>query len=312
MSAGPRARGTHNTRGILLMVFAMFGFAFVDAQTKILSQDLPVLQVTWARQFGMLVPVAVILWPRHGRRVFRTRHLGLQVLRGAMAVGSAFLFIAAVKFVPLADAVALTFVFPLIVTALSGVVLREHAGPRRWLAVFIGFAATMIIIRPGTGVLHPAAFLALGAAALFAARQLIARVISDTDDTATTFTYSAITGAVILTAAVPFVWVTPPTWPQAAMLAGLGLWAAAAEFAVIKAFESAPGAVVAPFHYTMIIWATAYGFLWFGDLPDQWTLIGTLILIASGLYALYRERPGEFRPNPPKQPSTPPPPPSSN
>lgn len=286
-----RARGTHNTRAILLMLFAVFAFALIDVQAKFLSQHLPVMQIAWARHLGMLAVIALIFWPRHGRQVFRTRHPALQVLRGVFVVTATILFLIAIKFVPLADAVALTFIGPLLVTALSSVFMKEHAGLRRWLAVLAGFAATMIIIRPGAGVFHPAAFLALGAASMFAGYQLLGRVTSTADNAATTLTYTALVGAAVLTAVVPFVWQTPATLTHAAMLAGLGLWAAVAEFAIVKAFEVATGPTIAPFQYTMIIWATFYGFVFFGDLPDFWTLIGTAILVASGLYAFYRETP---------------------
>ena len=286
-----RARGTNNARGILLMLVAFFMFPFLDAQSKYLSQHLPVLQIAWARSFGLLVVVAVVFWPRHGRAVLRSSRPGLQLLRGLMVVLSTILFLTALRFVPLAEVVAMSFVAPLVVTALSGVLLKERAGARRWIAVFVGFAATMIIIRPGLGVMHPAAFLVLGATSLFALYQIMARFLSDTDDASTTLSYTAIAGAVILSLVVPFVWVWPASPLDAAMLAGLGLWAAAAEFAVIKAFEAAPGPVVAPFQYTSIVWATFYGFVLFADLPDAWTLVGAAVLIASGLYSFHREAP---------------------
>ena len=162
-----RARGTNNARGILLMIVAIFMFSFLDAQAKYLSQHLPVLQIAWARNFGLLIVVAVVFWPRHGRAVLRSSRPGLQLLRGIMVVLASVLFLIALSLVPLADVVAVSFVAPLVVTAMSSVILKERAGARRWIAVLVGFAATMIIIRPGLGVLHPAAFLALGSASLF-------------------------------------------------------------------------------------------------------------------------------------------------
>ncbi len=286
-----RARGMNNGRGILLMLTAVFMFSLLDAQAKLLSQSLPVMQITWARHFGLLVVVALVVWPRHGRRALRSSRPGLQILRGLMVLGSSVLFLVAISFVPLADAVSVTFVAPLLVTGLSGLLLKERAGRRRWIVVIIGLAATLIIIRPGLGVLHPAAFLVLGAASMFALYQIMTRIMSDTDDAATTLSYTAIVGAVIMTAIVPFVWVWPASGRELAMLAGLGVWAAGAEFAVIKAFETAPGAVVAPFQYSMIVWATFYGFTLFGELPDGWTLLGAAILIATGLYSYYRDAP---------------------
>ena len=278
-----------STRGILMMILAFFMFSLVDAQAKYLSQHLPVLQIAWARFFGILVVVAVIFWPRHGRAVLRSGSPRLQLFRGALVVCSTVLFLIAIKFVPLADAVAVSFVAPMVVTALSSLLLKERAGARRWIAVLIGFAATIIIIRPGLGVLHPAAFLVIGAASCFGLYQIMVRFLSDTDDASTTLSYTAITGAVILTVVLPFVWVWPASVLEAAIFASIGLWAAVAEFAVIKAFEAAPGSVVAPFQYTMIIWATIYGFLLFGDLPDGWTIVGAAILVATGIYSFHRE-----------------------
>ncbi len=277
--------------GIVMMITAMFMFSLLDAQAKYLSQSLHVLQIAWARHFGLLIVVAVVFWPRHGRAVLRTTRPGLQLLRGVMVVSSTVLFLIAIKFVPLAEAVAVSFVAPFVVAALGGLLLKEQAGIRRWVAVLMGFAGTMIVIRPGFGVLHPAAFLVLGAASLFAGYQILARFMSDADNAGTTLSYTAIAGAAVLTLVVPFVWVWPATPLEAAMLAGLGLWGAAAEFAVIKAFEAAPGAVVAPFQYTMIIWATFYGFIVFADIPDVWTIVGAAVLIATGLYSFYQERP---------------------
>ena len=286
-----RTPGTHPVRGILFLLFAVFSFAVVDVQAKFLSQHLPLMQIAWARHAGMLAAIAVVFWPRYGRAVFRSARPVLQLLRGAMVAASTILFLAAIKFVPLADAVALTFVAPLLVIVFSGIFLGERAGPRHVVIVVVGFAATMIIIRPGAGVFHPAAFLAVAAASMFAGYQLIGRAMRTADTAATTLSYTAVVGAALFTAVVPFVWVAPSTWAQVAMLAGLGLGAAIAEFAVVKAYEAAAGPTIAPFQYTMIIWATLYGFLFFGDLPDHWTLTGAAILIATGLYTLYRETP---------------------
>ena len=285
----PIVRGHDYRRGILYMAAAAFLFSVVDAQAKYLSAELPVLQIAWARQFGMLVGVVLVMWPRAGFGVLRTRRLGLQLLRGALVLLSSTLFIVAISYVPLADAVAVSFVAPFLVTIVSAVVLKEAVGVRRWLAVAVGFAGAMVVIRPGLGALHPAAFLVVGAAAGFALYQTIARLISDTEDARTTLSYTALVGAGLLSAVVPFQWAWPSTPLDAAVLAGLGLWAGLAEYMVLKAFVTAPGAVVAPLQYTMLVWGTLSGYLLFADLPDLWTLIGAAILIATGLYTYHRE-----------------------
>ena len=285
----PFVRGDDRRRGIAFMALAMFLFAFVDAQAKYLSEHLPVLQIAWALHFGMFVAVAVVIWPRTGLAILRTRRPKLQLLRGALVVLSSVLFLIAISFVPLADAVAVSFVAPLFITVLSALILREAVGLRRWLAVGVGFAGAVIVARPGLGVIHPAAFLVVCAALAFALYQVLARMISDTEDVRTTLSYTVIVGAVILTVLLPFNWVWPVGPLDALILASLGLWAAGAEYAVLKAFVVAPGAAVAPLQYTLLVWSTLYGFLLFADLPDALTLIGAAVLIATGLYTYHRE-----------------------
>jgi len=196
------------------MAGGMFLFAAVDTIAKFLTETLHPLQIVWSRQTGLLLGILVILAFR-GFSILRTQHLGLQIARGAMAVGSASIFIYAVSFVPLVDAIAVTFVAPFMVTLIAALVLREPVGIRRWTAVAIGFVGVLIVTRPGLGVVHPAVLL-------------------------------------ILIAAV-------------------------AEILVIKALDVADAVVLAPVHYSIIIWATFYGFMVFDQLPDM------------GMYTLYRE-----------------------
>ncbi|MGF1626020.1 MAG: DMT family transporter [Alphaproteobacteria bacterium] len=282
-------RRSESGRGIAYMLLAMFLMAAVDAQAKYLSQSLPVLQVAWFRQLGLFLGVLGII-AVHGVGVLATRRPALHALRGTLAVGSSILFIVAITYVPLVDAVAVSFVAPLVVTVLGALVLREPVGIRRWLAVIVGFAGAMIVLRPGLGVVHPAALLVLAAAVLFAARQVLSRVLSDTEGILTTLAYTAITGTALLTLSLPFVWQTPQTWTQIALLASMGALAGIGELFVIKALEVAQAVVVAPVQYTMLLWSTGYGYLLFADLPDLWTLVGSLVVVASGIYTFQRER----------------------
>ncbi len=153
------------------MAGGMFLFAAVDTHAKFLTETLHPLQIVWFRQLGLLLGILVVLAFR-GVTILRTQHLGLQITRGAMAVGSASIFIFAVSFVPLVDAIAVTFVAPFMVTLIGAVVLREPVGIRRWTAVALGFVGVLIVTRPGLGVVHPAVLLILVAALLFAIRQM--------------------------------------------------------------------------------------------------------------------------------------------
>ena len=271
------------------MAAGMFLFSAVDTQAKFLTATLHPIQIVWSRQLGLLIGVLILLALR-GVVILHTRHPGLQILRGGLAASSATLFIVAVSFVPLADAVAVSFVAPFIVTVLGALMLREPVGIRRWAAVTIGFLGTMIVIRPGLGVIHPAVVLVLLAATLFALRQILSRVLSSSDRTVTTLAYTALVGSLILTVPLPFVWQWPTSPVQVALLVGIAIMAALAELLVIKALEVAQAVVVAPVQYTLLIWGTMYGYLVFSQLPDLWTWIGGLIIVATGFYTLQRER----------------------
>lgn len=285
----PAPRKLDNMRALVLMAAGMFLFSLADTQAKFLTQTLNPLQIVWSRQLGLLAGVVVLLFMQ-GSPVLHTEHPKLQILRGILAAASAALFIVAVRYVPLADAVAVSFVAPFVVTVFGALLLREPVGIRRWAAVTVGFIGTLIVIRPGAGVIHPAAFLVVVAASLFAFRQILSRHLAASDRTATTVAYTALVSVVILTLPLPFVWQMPQSMMEITLLAGLACCAAAGEFLVIKALEIGQAVVVAPVQYTLLLWGTIYGFLVFGQLPDGWTWVGALIIVATGLYTLHRER----------------------
>ncbi len=275
-------------QGIAWMLLTSFMFVTLDALAKQLAQVYPVPQVVWARYVFHVLILAIFL----GRRLpatLRTRRLGLQLLRSLFLLGATGLFFSALSFMPLAEASAIMFVAPLLVTALAVPLLGERVGPRRWASVLVGFLGALIIIRPGGGAGQVAALFALGAAGSYALYQITTRLLSRSDQPLTTLAYSALLGALVSSAAVPFFWVTPDFTAWVTM-AGLGLVGGLGHFTLIKAFEVAPAATVTPFGYASLIWATLYGFLLFGDLPDLWTVLGAAIIAGSGLYIFHRER----------------------
>ena len=196
----------------------------------------------------------------------------------------------ALIFVPLADAVAVSFVAPFFVIILAATFLGEKVGIHRWLAVILGFLGTMIIIRPGLGVVHPAVFLVFVAASLFAVRQILSRFLSKSDNTITTIVYTALVGSFWLTFALPFVWKWPTSKTELFLIVSISILAAIAEICVIKALELAEATLLGPVHYTLIIWGVFYGFVFFDQIPDFWTWVGTTVIIFCGFYTVYRER----------------------
>jgi S-adenosylmethionine uptake transporter len=282
-------RPPNNLRGLLMMGLGFLMFSIADTQAKLLTEVFHPVQIVWVRQVGLLAGVLFAL-AILGPAILRTEHPFLQISRGFLAVVSAICFIFALRFVALADAVAISFVAPFLVTAMGAFLLGERVGLRRWSAVLIGFIGTLIVIRPGMGVMHPAGLLVLVAATAFAARQVLSRRLSSSDRTITTLSYTALASVLLLTAPLPFFWTMPSVHGHWALLCGMAVFAAAGELLVIKSLEITQAAVLAPVHYTLMIWGTFWGWLVFGQLPDLWTWVGAAIIIATGLYILQRER----------------------
>ncbi|MEO1249016.1 MAG: DMT family transporter [Pseudomonadota bacterium] len=288
-AAGIAGKGTINNRlGLAYMLAGMSLFATTDAIAKLLTENLSPLQVVWSRQFGLLAGVLIFIAIR-GLGVLRTSQPKLQIGRGVLAACSATLFIMGISYMPLADAVAITFVAPFMVTIMGAVLLKEPVGIRRWTAVVIGFVGTLIVIRPGMGVFHPAAILLILAAAAFAGRQVLSRVLANGDGTGTTVAYTAIVSWGLLCLPIPFVWQMPETGRDFALLAIIAVCAAGGETLIIMALDIAHAVVLAPVQYILLLWGTMYGFVLFGQLPDGWTILGAIIIMATGIYIVQRE-----------------------
>lgn len=254
---------------------------------KLLTSTYHPIQIIWFRQLGLLVGAIFLLFIR-GPGILKTAQPALQLTRGILVIFSSVLFVYAVRHVALTDAVAASFVAPFFLTIAGAWLLKEPVGIRRWSAVVIGFIGAIIVVRPGMGVIHPAVMLVVVAAALYALRQVIGRVLADTDSTVTTVAYTAITSSIFVSMALPFVWLMPSTTEHWLLLLGLTLSASVGEVCIVKALEVSQAAVVAPIHYTLLIWGTVYGYFIFNQLPDMWTWIGSAIIIAAGIYTLRR------------------------
>ena len=286
--ANKPARQNNSKLGMLLMLAGMFLFSAVDTQAKFLTDTFHPAQIIWFRQLGLLVGVLVLLSIK-GPSVLKTQQPALQITRGVLAICSAVLFVYAIKYAALADAVAVSFVAPFFLTILGAVILKETVGINRWMAVVVGFIGALIIIRPGSDAVHPAVLLVVLAAMFFALRQIIGRLLADTDKTSTTVAYTAIIGSLIITLPMPLVWQSPESGLQIALICSMTVLAALGEILVIKSLEVAEAVVLAPIHYSLIIWGTIYGYLVFGHLPDLWTWVGTAIIVAAGLFTFYRQ-----------------------
>ena len=281
--------GASTRRGILLMLLAVLLFGAIDALSKLLVANYPVAQLVWARYAVHLFVMLAVLAPRLGLDLLRTGRPVLQIVRAGLLVVSTAAFFTGLRYLPLADAVAIAFISPILVTVLAIPLLKERVGRRRWAAVAVGFLGMLVIIRPGAGVVHWAVVFPLTMAVCYGLYQIVTRILSATERPLTTLFYTALIGTLGASLAAPFFWRMPDLGDGLAM-AGLGIFGGLGHFALIKAFELAPASTLAPLFFTQLIWATVAGILMFGELPDLWTAAGALIIVAAGVFIFYRER----------------------
>ena len=227
-------------------------------------------------------------WTRPG--LTRTNRPALQIARSVLLLASTLCNFLALRYLQLAEAIALVFSTPFFVAALSGPVLGEWVHWRRWTAIAVGFLGVLVVTRPGAGSFQPVALLSLTAALCYALYSIATRVLARTDSNETTLFYSNIVGALALLPVVPFVWTTPSDPLVIALMVATGAMGSFGHYLLIAAHRLAPAAVLSPFIYTEIVLVTATGFLVFGDVPNRSTLTGAAIVVASGLYILHRER----------------------
>lgn len=285
--ATPHGRG-QQARGFYWVLLAFFLFSLCDVLTKQVSTSYHPIQVAWARQAGLFAGAIGILWAG-GRSVLRSRRPGLQILRGVTSIVSTISFVAALRFLPLADATAVTFVAPLLITALAPLLLGEYVSLPRWCAVGVGLVGTLIVLRPGAGIAQPATLLVLLCATAFALRQILSRILAGLDPLRTTIAWSGLITTLALTAGLAVVGTVPASLFDMLMLFGLAVTAGCAELALIRGFSLAAAATLAPVQYSLMVWSVLWGILVFDQFPDFWTLGGATIIIASGAYSIWRQ-----------------------
>ena len=277
----------NNLIGIAFMLGAMASLPFIDVFAKILGAGgIPIVQIAFARMaFGTLtsLPFALrgavgagsvaSLWPQQ---------IGVHTLRAALLTAATFLFFSSLKTLPIADALAIFFVQPIIVTALGALILREAVDARRWGAVALGFVGILVILRPGMVAISAGSLLALGAGVALALNFLLSRWVAGGASAIAVIFQTNMIAAVALACLMPWAW-TPPNPTEWAMLAALGAIASFGHFLILRAYDHAEASLLAPLAYSEMIMATILGWLVFDDFPDSYTFAGVGILIAAGL-----------------------------
>lgn len=275
--------------GIGLILLSSLFLSAADTISKLLTVSVPPLQVTFLR-YGVFVAIMLaVVWRSGGMATMRTRRPGMQLLRGVGVAASSILFVISLKYLPIADATATSFVSPLFVTALSIPILGEVIGWRRWTATVVGLIGVLIVVRPGGLGFQLASLLPVVSALTWAFALIVTRMMSATESPLTTLAWSALIGLAIAAALMPFVW-QPVTVEILLLGLFIGVSSTIGHWLVILAFRHADASLLAPFSYMQLLWVSVFGFLLFAVLPDRWTLVGAAIIAGSGLYTAHRER----------------------
>jgi len=280
----------NSMRGIMLMLAAFVTFSCMDTVSKLLgSMGYPAVFITWGRLLSQIVLLLPLVVMQGGISVLRTRHPGSQFLRGLGMLAAGVFFISGLHFLPLATMTSINFVGPFIVTILSIIFLKEKVGKHRWIAILVGFAGALVIIRPGGESFHWASLFAVAGACGWSVAVITTRLVQRDDSTLTTLMLTAIVGFIGCSLMLPFFWKTP-TLAVVGLLVAMSIGGTAGQFLMIRALRYAGASVLAPFAYSQIIWSTALGYLFWREFPDEWTWVGAAVIVTCGLYVWYRER----------------------
>jgi drug/metabolite transporter (DMT)-like permease len=275
---------------ILLIVAACACFTSIDVTVKHLSQRYPVPLLVWARWGVQALLMFALLAPKMRWNLVRTARPGLHLVRGTVLIASSLCFFTAVKYLPLAEATALNYTSPILVTLLAGWLLDEHITLPRWGFAAAGFVGMVLIVRPGTGLLDSASLFALAAAATYAVYQILTRKLAGEDLRVLLF-YPCLCATVLMSIVVGFL--HDEGWYPSSDLAlflGIGVMGSVGHWLFTRAFRLASASAIAPFTYVQLVFSTIAAWALFGTFPDGWALTGMIVIAGSGVVLTWYER----------------------
>ncbi|MHA1567374.1 MAG: DMT family transporter [Alphaproteobacteria bacterium] len=286
--SAPDAARRERLTAIAFAVGAMLALTLMDAALKSLVERYAPIEIVFMRSIVALILMLGYVLTGPGLARLRTRRRPALLARSVLNLATLALFVMALKRMPLADATAVAFAAPFLITGFSALLLGERVGIHRWGAILVGIIGVMIIARPGPGLLSSGAPFALAAAVMYALAIISSRAVSRTENNTAIIIYNLIGMVVISGLILPFQW-TSPELRDIPLFIFIGVTGAIGQILVTQAYRLAPAAVLAPFDYTALIWAVGLGYIFWGDLPSQRVFLGIAVLVASGLYILHRE-----------------------
>ncbi|MFO1311202.1 MAG: DMT family transporter [Burkholderiales bacterium] len=275
---------------ILLIVGAVACFSVSDTISKTLSTRYPVPLLVWARWGAQVVAMLIWLAPTMGTSMVHTRQLRMQLVRGALLIGSSLSFMMALRYLPLAEATALNYLTPTLVIVMAIAFLGERLTQARGAFVLAGLAGMLMIVQPGAEIFNAASLFGILSAGCYATYQVTTRMLAGEDPRVTLF-YPALVGVGIMTLVWPwFGSEIDVAWPDVALMLSLGVLGTVGHFMLILAFRRAPASALTPFTYVHLVFATTIGWVVFGDLPGPLTFAGMALIAGSGLLLTWHER----------------------
>ena len=271
--------------GILFAVAAYFSFSILDAFQKTAVINHSIFQLLFIKYIFTLLLSCSEAKRKKNYKFWQSNNVKLQVLRSFFSIIESGCFVLAFRYLSLADVHSVGSLTPVIIVALSALILKEKVSPKTWIAIFVGFLGVLIILRPGLSIFDIKSLLPLMAAFFLGLYQVVTRKVSENDSTETSLFYTSLIGFIVMSI-LAFVYWQPLTLNSYFLFTGIGIFFSMGIYFQIIALSKARASIIQPFHYTLIFWAIILGYLVYDDLPDMLTVAGAIIIAASGIYVL--------------------------
>ena len=271
--------------GIIFAILAYFSFSILDATQKTLILYHSVFQLLLVKYFFVLFLSLVESKRKNNLNFYKSKKIKLQIFRSLLSVVESGCFVLSFKYLSLADAHSVGSLAPVIVVALSAIFLKEKVSTKTWIAIFVGFVGVLIILRPTSSIFDPKALLPLLAAFVLGLYQVVTKKVSEHDTTETSLFYTSIIGIFIMSLLASNFW-TPVSSSSYILFLIVGIFFSLGIYLQIIALSMARASIIQPFHYTLIFWAIIFGYIFYNDIPDLFTIVGAVIITLSGIFVL--------------------------
>ena len=271
--------------GIIFAILAYFSFSLLDTLQKTIVIYHSIFQILFLKYFFTLFLSVIESYRKKNINFFKTKKLTLQITRSILSIIESGCFVLSFKYLSLADAHSIASLTPVIVVALSALILREKVNLKTWIAIFIGFVGVLIIMRPGLSIFDPMSLIPLTAAFFLSLYQIVTRKVSEYDSSETSLFYTSVVGIILMSFIIPFFWQPMQSFSYLLFL-GVGIFFSVGIYFQIIALSFTKASIVQPFHYTLILWAIILGYIFYDDLTDLPTITGAIVITLSGIYVL--------------------------